>query len=437
MMANAPAAARWNAETLLRWLETHLPAGSLRNRLILLSILALANIILFLLNAFGFLPAFWLITFVIYFGAQSLKYSETSETFDESYTLAKQLGQLRVVLMDIEETIWPRRSTIEEVAQALHHGSSRPSAALRRIGRIVSAASLRNNPFLSLALNILMPWDLFFAYQLERYKVALRHDLPGWLETWYLMEAVTALANYAVINPENTFPEIFAPDSNAAARRPVFTAREIGHPLIAESMRVPNDFTIDTTGEVTIITGSNMSGKSTFLRTIGANLVLAFAGSTVTAKSLEAIPFRVFTSMNLADSLNDGISFFYAEVRRLRALMERLEEPGALPLFYLIDEIFRGTNNRERQIGSHAYTTALAGKNGAGLISTHDLELAHLAETIPLVHNSHFREDIADGRMVFDYRLRPGASPTTNALKIMALAGLPVPESEKDGVKKA
>jgi DNA mismatch repair ATPase MutS len=114
--------------------------------------------------------------------------------------------------------------------------------------------------------------------------------------------------------------------------------------------------------------------------------------------------------------------------------LDQEAQPGtSSPLFFLIDEIFRGTNNRERQIGSHAYTTALAGKNGVGLISTHDLELAHLSDSIPAVRNLHFREDILDDRMVFDFKIRPGASPTTNALRIMALAGLPIEE----GVKKA
>jgi DNA mismatch repair ATPase MutS len=180
-------------------------------------------------------------------------------------------------------------------------------------------------------------------------------------------------------------------------------------------------------GEVVVITGSNMSGKSTFLRTLGINLVLAYAGSTVAARSLALLPLRVFTSMTVTDSLSDGISFFYAEVSRLKLLLDQLNANHPLPMFFLIDEIFRGTNNRERQLGSHAYPQALANKNGVGLISTHDLELVHLAEVIPAVHNYHFREDVKDGHMIFDYCIRQGASPTTNALRIMALAGLPVP----------
>jgi hypothetical protein len=414
---------RWDATALLHWLESHVQTGSLRPILVVLGLLALANISLFVLYAIGRLPPFWVGTLVVYLGLQSLKFRESSEVFGEAYSLARQLRQLRAVLGGLEDYPYEPGSRLAELCAPFWHAPTRPSASLRKIGWIVSAASLRGNPFLSLLLNLLMPWDLFFADQLERYKRELRVVLPNWLDTWNRLEALTALATFARLNPENTFPEILP-----LSVQPVVRAGAIGHPLIPSPSRVTNDFTLQKLGEVMVITGSNMSGKSTFLRTLGINLVLAYAGSTVTARSLIVLPFRVFTSMTVTDSLSDGISFFYAEVSRLKLLLDQLNTRHSLPLFFLIDEIFRGTNNRERQIGSHAYTQALVNKNGAGLISTHDLELVHLAETIPTVHNFHFREDVQDGHMVFDYRLRPGASPTTNALRIMALAGLPIPE---------
>jgi DNA mismatch repair ATPase MutS len=136
--------------------------------------------------------------------------------------------------------------------------------------------------------------------------------------------------------------------------------------------------------------------------------------------------FRLFTSMRLTDSVTEGYSFFYAEVRRLKALLTELEQVAERPLFFLIDEIFRGTNNQERLLGSRAYVRALAGGHGVGFIATHDLELVKLADENALIHNYHFRDAVVDGRMVFDYKLHPGPCPTTNALKIMALAGLPL-----------
>ena len=170
-----------------------------------------------------------------------------------------------------------------------------------------------------------------------------------------------------------------------------------------------------------------MSGKSTFLRTLGVNVCLAYSGGPVNATSMRVIPFRLFTSINVSDSLSDGISYFYAEVRRLKFLLDELVREHPFPLFFLIDEIFRGTNNREREIGARAYVRALVGGNGVGVISTHDLELVKLENELPDIRNNHFREEVIDGRMVFDYRLRPGPCPTTNALKIMSMEGLPIP----------
>jgi DNA mismatch repair ATPase MutS len=206
----------------------------------------------------------------------------------------------------------------------------------------------------------------------------------------------------------------------------VFQARGLGHPLIPDEQKVCNDFTIRGLGEITIITGSNMAGKSTFLRTLGVNLALAFAGGPANAQELQTVLFRLFTCIKVSDSVTDGTSYFYAEVKRLKRLLIALEENHPIPLFFFIDEIFRGTNNRERMLGSQAYTHTLIEKNGVGLISTHDLELAKLADQTSKIKNYHFRDDIRNGQMVFDYSLHPGPCPTTNALKIMQQAGLPV-----------
>ena len=171
-----------------------------------------------------------------------------------------------------------------------------------------------------------------------------------------------------------------------------------------------------------------MAGKSTFLRTLGLNLLLAFAGSVVDGTALAASPLRLFTSIKISDSVTQGVSFFYAEVKRLKRLLDELERGDTLPLFFCIDEIFRGTNNRERLIGSRSYIRQLVDKHGVGLISTHDLELVKLAEELPAITNYHFRDDVVNGQMVFDYKLHLGPCPTTNALKVMRNAGLPVEE---------
>ena len=204
----------------------------------------------------------------------------------------------------------------------------------------------------------------------------------------------------------------------------------MAHPLLpdvgATVPKVRNDFAFDHLGKLVIITGSNMAGKSTFLKALGVNLALTFAGGAVDATALHTIPLRIFTCIKVSDSVTNGISYFYAEVQRLKALLDALQAPHALPLFFAIDEIFRGTNNRERLQGSQAYARALTNQNGIGFISTHDLELVKLAADNPLIANVHFRDDVDGERMIFDYRLHAGPSPTTNALKIMQAAGLPI-----------
>jgi DNA mismatch repair ATPase MutS len=295
---------------------------------------------------------------------------------------------------------------------------------LRGTARIASAATLKNNGLLWLLVNAFVPWDLYCAYRLRQYKAQIATHLPIWLDTWFELEALCSLATFAYLNPEYEMPDV-----NAYAERQtsaLFRADDLGHPLIAVEKKVTNDFAIHELGDVVIITGSNMAGKSTFLRTLGVNLCLAYAGGPVNAHAFQAVLFRLFTCIRVTDSVIDGYSYFYAEVRRLRALLDALGEPGQLPLFFLIDEIFKGTNNRERLIGSRSYVRALVGRNCVGLISTHDLELVKLADVLPKVGNQHFREEVVDGQLVFDYILRPGPCPTTNALKIMEMEGLPV-----------
>jgi hypothetical protein len=415
---------RWDGEAVLAWLGRETRAAELRPYLIALLVVSAANIAALLLFVTGMIPAIlWLAIVALFWGLQGLKYRETSELFVEAYGLARSLNQFNAVLRELESYPYPPGSALADAARAFRATDTRPSRSLRRLSWIVSAAGLRNNAFLSLMLNTLLPWDMFFTYLLEQYKTHLRSSLPAWLDAWYELEAATSLANFALLNPDYTYPTLS--ESADVPGGAVFHAEAVGHPLLPDAARVTNSFAIQDLGEVFIITGSNMSGKSTFLRTIGVNLVLANAGAVVCARQFSALPFRLYTCINLSDSLSDGISYFYAEVRRLKGLLDALEQDNPFPLFFLIDEIFRGTNNRERQQGSQAYTQALAGKRGTGLISTHDLELAHLAQDVPGVRNFHFREDVRDGRMVFDFLLRPGPSPTTNALKIMAMEGLP------------
>jgi DNA mismatch repair ATPase MutS len=262
---------------------------------------------------------------------------------------------------------------------------------------------------------------------LERVRGHVLSDVSIWLETLAELEASNALAAFAFLHPEYHWPvPLTAEPSTNGERTAVLTATALGHPLIPSAQRVTNDLDMRGLGRVLLVTGSNMSGKSTFLRTVGINACLAQAGAPVCARSFEWTWVRMACCIRVDDSLEAGLSFFYAEVKRLKRLLDAAEDRAAPPVLFLIDEIFKGTNNRERLIGSRAYIQALTTSHGFGLVTTHDLELADMERTFPTLTNAHFQETVQANQLKFDYKLRPGPCPTTNALRIMALEGLPV-----------
>ena len=414
---------QWRADDLQRWLGQHQLPRSIRLWLLLLGALAALNITLFLLFLADIVPPLWQITFVLYAVLFLVRSRELGEPFGESAQIRDALEQLLAIFQQLEDHAYQGTPHLKVLCAPFQDPSERPTQHMKRFTRIVNATGIRGNPLFWLILNALVPWDYYFAYQLDRYKAEMAKRLPKWMDIWFELEALSSLANLAYLNPSYTFPDIV---ESPPEGQPIFQARELGHPLIPDTERVCNDFAVAALGEIDLFTGSNMSGKSTFLRTVGINLVLAFAGGPVNARHMSTIPFRLFTCIRISDSVTDGISYFYAEVKCLKALLEALKHDHPLPVFYFVDEIFRGTNNRERLIGSRAYIQSLAGQPGTGLIATHDLELVQLAEEMPEIRNFHFTDDVSNGRMVFDYKLHAGPSPTTNALKIMRLEGLPV-----------
>ncbi len=413
---------RWDGDHIQNWLDQHAPQKSLLPYVVILGTLAIINILSGLLHAIELAPPIWQTTwpiyFIGYFGLYTFKAKELGALLKESYHLERTLSPFAAVLNQIERHPFSRQPHIKKLCEPIQNHSVRPSKHLKKLIQIAGAGRWQQGQLLWVLLNALVPWDLFFTHQLNRCKANVRDHLPAWLEVWYELEALSALAHFGTTQTTGTFPTLTS--------TPTFEGHQLGHPLISQTQRVPNDFTFNQQGDVVIITGSNMAGKSTFLRTLGINLTLTYAGAPVLATSLKTGLFRLFTCIKVSDSVIDGISYFYAEVRRLKALLAALKTDHPLPVFFLIDEIFRGTNNRERFIGSRSYIQALTQHQGIGMVSTHDLELVHLEKEFPNIHNYHFRETIQNNKMAFDYKLHPGPCPTTNALTIMRLEGLPV-----------
>lgn len=416
-LSSKTALAQINLDALYKWLESPAPIRPLSYWLIGLSLLQVINFTIFLLWQFGILPQ---VAFAIVWSIYALLYlsrfSVLTQANNDSQTLYDLLLRIKRIMQHLENSPYEQSPQLRKLVTPILE--AKPSRHIHELMQNLAASNLRPNPPLWLLLNALVPWDMFFTRRIELQKQALGLAVPQWLDVWYEIEALNSLAHFAYLNPDSNLPKF--------SQTVVLSVKQLEHPLIPREKRVANDFAVQSLGELAILTGSNMSGKSSFLRTLGINLLLANAGGFVLAEAFQLSLFRVFSCIRVTDSLEDGISYFYAEVQRLRALLDALQEKHELPLFYVIDEIFRGTNNRERLLGSRAYINALAGANGIGLIATHDLELCQIADENPKVRNLHFREHIENGTMAFDYCLREGISPSNNALAIMAMAGLPV-----------
>ena len=426
MLASKNAAASWEGKQLMNWLNEHTSSNSLLPLLFVSLFLSVLTIALFVLNILNLIPNYWVMILLLTILFLFVTKNQRGDLFEDAYHLRDTFAQLSLIFEYLETYRYGKNLNLRALCEPFYQDREhRPSSLLKKIARIASAATLQKNLLLWIIVNVLAPWDFYFAYRFHQYKSQVATYLPVWLDIWLELEALNSLANFAYLNPDYVLPEI-VPCVGQDDHNAPFRACDLGHPLIPQQQKVENDFSIDKLGEIDIITGSNMSGKSTFLRTLGVNLCLAYAGGPVNASLFQTSLFRVFTCIRISDSVTEGYSYFFAEVKRLKALLTAVESGDNMPVFFLIDEIFKGTNNRERRIGSEAYISALVGHNCLGVISTHDLDLVALADTLPGIRNYHFKEDVIDGEMVFDYILRTGPSPTTNALKIMQLEGLPV-----------
>jgi MutS domain V len=289
------------------------------------------------------------------------------------------------------------------------------SAAFSRLATIVNFIESRRNPFLQPFMLPLM-YPLQTALAAERWRAAHGNAIRAWLDVLGEIEALVSLARYSYEHPEYPFPEFI---EGAAA----FQADELGHPLIPAAARVCNDVDMSGSTRVLLVSGSNMSGKSTLLRAVGINTVLAMAGAPVCAKRLQLTPLRIGASIRVNDSLHEGSSRFYAEITRLRQLFE----PAALPLLYLLDELLQGTNSSDRRTGAQGVIRALLERGAIGLVSTHDLALTEIAglDAHALV-NVHFEDEFIDGKLKFDFKLRNGIITKSNGIELMRSIGLDV-----------
>jgi hypothetical protein len=382
-----------------------------------LILLALINIILFAGFYFYSIPALFSLFLIAYLALFFMNGKYIKNLLNDASDLSDGFKKIEKTLTFIEDFNF-RSNTIKYLCDPVKKNS--PKAAMKRMNILLTLIGLRSNPVLQIAINVIFPVDYLLNFLFTKHTALLLKQLPQWLDVWHKLDGLSALANFSQLHQDYTFPQI-EKNKDSDKNDNILDVKKMGHPLINESGRIDNNFSLSVGNEIALITGSNMSGKSTFLRTVGINIVLAYAGGAVCASHFRVKMLKLLSCINISDSLGEGISYFYAEVKRLKLIIEQQKS-----VFFLIDEIYRGTNNRERLIGSRAIISKLASKHNVGIISTHDLELTTMEKEISTLHNYHFRDMVADGKMSFDYKLHEGPCPTTNALKIMKAEGLPI-----------
>ncbi|MEZ4952129.1 MAG: hypothetical protein R2825_00975 [Saprospiraceae bacterium] len=297
------------------------------------------------------------------------------------------------------------------------------SSHIQQLSYIISQLNVRYN-FFAIFLNLIMLWDLRWVFRLEKWKAQQRGNLPIWFEALCEFETLSSFANLWYNNPDWVMPTVKESGK--------LEAKELGHPLIHAKGRICNDLSLPIHGHIKLITGSNMAGKSTFLRTVGINIVLAQTGGPVCAQRLELPPMRVYSSMRTVDALHESTSSFYAELKRLKVIIEAVKSAGALgstdlPVFFLLDEILKGTNSVDRHTGSKALIQQLIHLQGGGLIATHDLELGILEATSDgAIENLCMEVEVKNGELYFDYKLKKGVSKSFNATLLMRRMGIDV-----------
>ncbi|HEV3437278.1 MAG TPA: hypothetical protein VG122_07960 [Gemmata sp.] len=331
----------------------------------------------------------------------------------------RDLSLLEAVLARLEHERFVS-ARLKELQVAMTAGGHTASAQIKELRKLLGWYNARRNAFF-LPVAVLRMWDVRFAFMLEAWRARSGPAVGRWLRAMGEAEALSSLAGYAYENPEDGFPVVEAGPIRLAAVG-------IGHPLIPAGRCVRNDVTFDGQAgpRVLLVSGSNMSGKSTLLRAVGVNTVLALAGGVVRATSFTLTPVTLGATMRVQDSLQAGLSRFFAEVTKVRALLELATNKNIPPVLFLLDELFSGTNSADRVAGAEGVVRALLAAGAVGFVTTHDLSLAAITDRLPGAVTVHFCDGFAGGELHFDYTMRPGIVPHGNGLALMRAVGLQV-----------
>jgi len=329
--------------------------------------------------------------------------------------IAAEMDVLEDCVRLIEHTKF-ETTLLQQLQHTFNNASTKTSTEIQKLKKILERLDLRLNPVVFIPLDIIFQWDLQQGIALEKWKKRNRQNIGAWFASLAEFEALNSFAVLGFNHPGWCFPVLH--DEHF-----FITGMNIGHPLIAAAKRVNNPININEKGELMLVTGSNMAGKSTYLRSIGINVVLTMAGAPVCADSFTVSPVQLISSMRIADNLEESTSTFYAELKKLKAVIDKVN--AGEKIFILLDEILRGTNSLDRHTGSAALIRQLIKHEAAAIIATHDVELAKLQEEYPgNILNYHFDVQVNNEELYFDYKLKPGICTSLNASILMRKIGI-------------
>ena len=357
----------------------------------------------------------FLILVFVFFVTSGLISRQVNAIYTKLDSAVKEIDTLYSVVQWIEGARFSS-SLLVQMQQKCMTASTPASIEIRNLKKILNRMEYRLNPLVFFPLNTFLFWDLQQVLALEQWKEANRENVGNWFEAMQTVEALCSLAAIGFNHPGWTYP-LFATGHGT------LKAAALGHPLIAAGKRVCSSFATEGTGKIALITGSNMAGKSTFLRSVGVNGVLAMMGAPVCANAFLLSPMHFISSMRVTDNLEENTSTFYAELKKLKWIIEQVNQHA--PVFLLLDEMLRGTNSLDRHTGSKALIEQLIKNQAVGMVATHDIELASLHQQYPAaITNYHFDVQVANDELYFDYLLKEGVCKSLNASILMRKIGI-------------
>jgi MutS domain V len=409
---------RLNPESLTKWCEGEPLLGGTALRIITAALAFSAAASLFYYFATAIYWPFLAVLFV-----EALVYSRlhkrAATVISGVNCNAEGLELFSKILQCIEQEPF-RSPRLQRLVAELKQGPETASRAIRRFARIVYWID-GHDSLLGRILDLPMLYAIQTALAGEAWRKQHGRRMSLWIEVAAEIEALLSLATYSFEHPADPFPEFV----DAVGSPPLFAGEDLGHPLIPAAQCVRNSMRLNDHTRVLLVSGSNMSGKSTLLRTVGINTVLALAGAPIRGKSLRLTPLSLGTRLRSTDSLQEGRSTFYTEVLRIRQVLDLTS--GERPILFLFDELLDGTNSHDRRIGAEKLLGAFLERGAIGMVTTHDLALTEMAETVAaIVHNVHFQDYLENGQMRFDYKLHDGVVTQSNALELMRVVGLDV-----------